>query len=207
MAITPAERETLLKRLELARVAKLKKQEEAKAAKAAKTEAKIAPSEPVTAPVAEPVAPEPAPMSQEIQSPVIEPKPAVDASVPPPIPDLVTASRKKPAKKVKMPESDESEEEDDILPKKKNSKTAKKETPKFMKITLYKEPHDKQAFQSLLESIQNPAEYEYEPEPTPEPSPPPFVKPPRSLVHQGSKTQMIKPMVNENRALALSFFG
>lgn len=204
MAITPAERETLLKRLELARVAKLKKQEEAKAAKAAKTEAKIAPSEP--APVVEPVAPEPAPVSQEIQSPVIESKPAVDASVPPPIPDLVAASRKKPAKKVKMPESDESEE-DDILPKKKNSKTAKKETPKFMKITLYKEPQDKQAFQSLLESIQNPAEYEYDDAPAPEPSPPPFVKPPRSLVHQGSKTHMIKPMVNENRALALSFFG
>lgn len=200
MAITPAERDVLLKRLELARVAKLKKQEEAKAAKAAKT----APApEPVAAPAP---APEPVPVppvSQEIQSPVVEPM------VAPPVPDLVAASRKKPAKKVCLPISDDEDEEEVAIPKKK--KVVKKEQP-YMKLKIYREPTNPQAFQSLLESIHNPPEYEDEPEPEPEPpAPVPFARPPRVL-HSNHK-QSVRPMVGADRKLedtrnmALAFFS
>ena len=196
MAITPAERDVLLKRLELARVAKLKKQEEAKAAKAAKT----APApEPVAAPAPAPApAPEP-PVSQEIQSPVVEPM------VAPPVPDLVAASRKKPAKKVCLPVSSDEDEEVE-LPKKK--KVVKKEQP-YMKLKIYREPTNPAAFQSLLESIHNPPEYEDVPEPEP-PAPAPFVRPPRVL-HSNQK-QNVRPMVGADRkfedarAAAMAFF-
>jgi hypothetical protein len=188
MAITPAERDVLLKRLELARVAKLKKQEEAKAAKAAKT----APApEPVPAPEPEP---EP-PVSQEIH-----PSP----SDPIPIPE---APKKKAAKKVCLPVSDDEEEEEE-KPKKKN-KVIKKEQP-YMKLKIYREPTNPAAFQSLLESIHNPPEYEDVPEPEP-PAPAPFVRPPRVL-HSNQK-QNVRPMVGADRkfedarAAAMAFFS
>jgi hypothetical protein len=194
MAITPAERDVLLKRLELARIAKIKKQEEAKAAKAVK-----AAPEPVVAPPA----PAPEPVPQEIQSPVIEPM------VAPPVPDLVAASRKKPAKKVCLPISDdEDEEEEAVLPKKKSKPFAKKEQP-YMKLKIYREPTNPQAFQSLLESINNPPEYEDEPEP---PAPVPFARPPR-VVHSNSKAQSVRPMAGadrkfeDTRNMAMAFFS
>jgi hypothetical protein len=189
MAITPAERDVLLKRLELARIAKIKKQEEAKAAKAAK--ATPAP-EPVAAPAPEPI-PEP-PVSQEIQSPPSDPIP---------IPE---APKKKQAKKVCLPVSSDEEEEEE-KPKKK-SKVVKKDMP-YMKLKIYREPTNPQAFQSLLESIHNPPEYEDEPAPIPEPAP--FVKPPRML-HSNQK-QNIRPMVGADRkfedarAAAMAFFS
>lgn len=193
MAITPAERDVLLKRLELARIAKIKKQDEAKAAKAAKT----APApEPVAAP-----APEPIPVPEPIQSPVVEPM------VAPPVPDLVAASRKKPAKKVCLPVS--SDEDDEVELPKKKSKVVKKEQP-YMKIKIFREPTNPQAFQSLLESIHNPPEYEDEPAPIPEP-PVPFARPPRVL-HSNQK-QNVRPMVGVDRKLedarnmALAFFS
>lgn len=196
MAITPAERDVLLKRLELARIAKIKKQDEAKAAKAAKTEP--AP-EPVAVPAPEPI-PAP-PVSQEIQSPVVEPM------VAPPVPDLVAASRKKPAKKVCLPVSDDESDEEVAMPKKK--KVVKKEQP-YMKIKIFREPTNPQAFQSLLESIHNPPEYEDEPAPIPEP-PVPFARPPRVL-HSNQK-QNVRPMVGADRKLedarnmAMAFFS
>lgn len=196
MAITAAERDVLLKRLELARIAKIKKQEDAKAAKAAKTEPAPAP-----APVPEPT-PAP-PVSQEIQSPPSEP---IDIPV---VPDLVKASRK-PAKKVCLPVSDDESEEEVAMPKKK--KTVKKEVP-YMKIKLYKEPRDPEAFQQLLENINNPPEYEDDlpRAPAPEPEPAPFVRPPRVL-HNNNKP-LVRPMVGgdrkmeEARQMALAFFS
>jgi hypothetical protein len=192
MAITPAERDVLLKRLELARIAKIKKQDEAKAAKAAKAEPVTAP-----APAPEPIPiPEP-PVLQEIQSPPSEPIP---------IPD---APKKKAAKKVCLPISSDEEEEEE-KPKKK-SKTVKKEMP-YMKLKIYREPNNPQAFQSLLESIHNPPEYEDEPAPAPAPEPPaPFARPPRVL-HSNQK-QNIRPMVGADRkfedarAAAMAFFS
>lgn len=193
MAITPAERDVLLKRLELARIAKIKKQDEAKAAKAAKT----APApEPVAAPPAPEPIPEPTPVSQEIQSP--------PASEPIPIPE----PKKKAAKKVCLPVSSDEDDEEE-KPKKKVKALGKKE-PKYLKIVLYKEPADKQAFQSLLESIHNPPEYEDEPEPEP-PAPIPFARPPRVL-HSNQK-QSVRPMAGADRKLedarnmAMAFFS
>jgi len=191
MAITPAERDVLLKRLELARIAKIKKQDEAKAAKAAKTEPVAAPT-----PAPEPIPiPEP-PVLQEIQSP---------PSAPIPIPE----PKKKTAKKVCLPVSSDEEEEEE-KPKKK-SKTVKKEMP-YMKLKIYREPSNPQAFQSLLESIHNPPEYEDEPAPAPAPEPPvPFARPPRVL-HSNQK-QNIRPMVGADRkfedarAAAMAFFS
>jgi len=208
MAITAQERDVLLKRLELARIAKIKKQDEAKAAKAAK--AAPAP-EPVVAPTPapEPIPiPEP-PVLQEISSSanaercersVAQSPP----SAPIPIPD---APKKKAAKKVCLPVSSDEEEEEE-KPKKK-SKTVKKEMP-YMKLKIYREPNNPQAFQSLLESIHNPPEYEDEPAPAPEP-PAPFARPPRVL-HSNQK-QNVRPMAGADRkfedarAAAMAFFS
>jgi hypothetical protein len=194
MAITAAERDVLLKRLELARVAKLAKQEQAKAAKAAKAEPAPAP-----APVPAPTPDVPIPVTEEIQSPVVAP----------PVPDLVAASRKKPAKKVSLPSDDESDEEV-AMPKKKKP-VAKKEAC-YMKLKIYREPTNPQAFQSLLESIHNPPEYEdEEPAPPSEPIPIPFAKPPRVL-HSNVKPS-VRPMIGadrkmeDTRQMALSFFS
>lgn len=195
MAITAAERDVLLKRLELARVAKLKKQEETKAAKAAK-----AAPEPVAAPV--PDVPAPAPVSQEIQSPPSEPIPI------PEVPDLVKMSRK-PQKKVCLPVSDD-EEEEVVMPKK--QKVIKKKEQPYMKLKIYREPTNPQAFQSLLESINNPPEYEEEEQPAPEPpAPQPFIRPPRVL-HSNIKSS-VRPMIGADRKLedaraaAMAFFS
>jgi hypothetical protein len=191
MAITPAERDVLLKRLELARIAKIKKQDEAKAAKAAKAEPVAAPT-----PAPEPIPiPEPTPVSQEIQSPPSEPIP-------------IPEPKKKAAKKVCLPVSDDEEEEEE-KPKKK-SKVVKKEQP-YMKLKIYREPTNPQAFQSLLESIHNPPEYEDETEPEP-PVPIPFARPPRVL-HSNSKAQTVRPMAGADRKLedarnmAMAFFS
>jgi hypothetical protein len=193
MAISAAERDVLLKRLELARVAKLKKQEETKAAKAAK-----AAPEPVAAPV-----PAPEPVPEPIQSPPpSEPIPI------PEVPDLVKISRK-PQKKVCLPVSDD-EEEEVVMPKK--QKVVKKKEQPYMKLKIYREPTNPQAFQSLLESIHNPPEYEEEEQPAPEPpAPQPFIRPPRVL-HSNSK-QTIRPMIGADRKLedaraaAMAFFS
>ena len=200
MAISAAERDVLLKRLELARVAKLKKQEETKAAKAA-AKAAAAPA-PAPAPAPEPVA-APVPEPEPIQSPPpSEPIPI------PEVPDLVKMSRK-PAKKACLPVSDD-EEEEVVMPKK--QKVVKKKEQPYMKLKIYREPTNPQAFQSLLESIHNPPEYEEEEQPAPEPpAPQPFIRPPRVL-HSNSK-QTIRPMVGADRkledarALAMSFFS
>ena len=190
MAITAAERDILLKRLELARIAKIAKQDALKAAKAAK--AAPAP-EPVPAPVPEPI-PEP-PVSQEIQSPPSEPIPIYEA-------------KKKPAKKVCLPVS--SDEDDEVELPKKKSKVIKKEQP-YMKLKIYREPTNPQAFQSLLESIHNPPEYEDLIEPEPPAPLPPFARPPRVL-HSNQK-QNVRPMVSADRKLedtrqmALAFFS
>lgn len=197
MAITAAERDVLLKRLELARVAKLKKQEEAKAAKAAK-----AAPEPV-APAPVPAVPEPAPVPEPIQSPPrSEPIPI------PEVPDLVKMSRK-PAKKACLPVSDD-EEEEVVMPKK--QKVVKKKEQPYMKLKIYREPTNPQAFQSLLESIHNPPEYEEEERPAPEPpAPQPFIRPPRVL-HSNIK-QTVRPMIGADRKLedaraaAMAFFS
>lgn len=192
MAITPQERDVLLKRLELARIAKIKKQDEAKAAKAAKTAPAPEPAPPASEPI--PI-PEPAPVSLEIQSP--------PASEPIPIPE----PKKKPAKKVCLPVSDDEDEEEE-KPKKK-SKVVKKEQP-YMKLKIYREPTNPQAFQSLLESIHNPPEYEDAPEPEP-PAPIPFARPPRVL-HSNQK-QSVRPMAGADRKLedarnmAMAFFS
>lgn len=192
MAITPAERDVLLKRLELARIAKIKKQDEAKAAKAAKAAPAPEPAPPASEPI--PI-PEPTPVSVEIQSP--------PASEPIPIPE----PKKKPAKKVCLPVSDDEDEEEE-KPKKK-SKVVKKEQP-YMKLKIYREPSNPQAFQSLLESIHNPPEYEDEPAPEP-PAPVPFVRPPRVL-HSNQK-QSVRPMAGADRKLedarnmAMAFFS
>ena len=194
MAITAAERDILLKRLENARIAKIKKQDEAKAAKAAKAAPEPAP--PAPAPASEPIPiPEPAPVSLEIQSPPSEPIP-------------IPEPKKKAAKKVCLPISDDEDEEEEEKPKKKKV-VAKKEQP-YMKLKIYREPTNPQAFQSLLESIHNPPEYEDEPAPEP-PAPVPFARPPRVL-HSNQK-QSVRPMIGADRKLedarnmALAFFS
>lgn len=197
MAITAAERDVLLKRLELARVAKLKKQEEAKAAKAAKA---------TPAPVPDPVL-EPVPVPVAVPEPIQSPPPSEPIPIPE-VPDLVKMSRK-PAKKVCLPVSDD-EEEEVVMPKK--QKVVKKKEQPYMKLKIYREPTNPQAFQSLLESIHNPPEYEEVEQPAPEPPAlQPFIRPPRVL-HSNSK-QTIRPMVGADRkledarALAMSFFS
>ena len=195
MAISAAERDVLLKRLELARVAKLKKQEETKAAKAAK-----AAPEPVAAHVPDVPAP-------DVPIPIQSPPPSEPIHIPE-VPDLVKISRK-PQKKVCLPVSDD-EEEEVVMPKK--QKVVKKKEQPYMKLKIYREPTNPQAFQSLLESIHNPPEYEEEEQPAPEPpAPQPFIRPPRVL-HSNSK-QTIRPMIGADRKLedaraaAMAFFS
>ena len=82
-----------------------------------------------------------------------------------------------------------------------------------MKLKIYREPTNPQAFQSLLESIHNPPEYEDEPEPISEPpAPVPFARPPRVL-HSNSKSQSVRPMPGADRKfedarnMAMAFFS
>jgi hypothetical protein len=200
MVISDAEKKVLLQRLELARVAKQKKAAEAKAAKEAKQPPAPAPA-PV--PVPEPV-PEPTPEPVVVE----ERPPASDPIDIPPIPDLVKAS-KKPAKKVVLPDSD-SEEEEVVMPKKK--KTMKKDAP-YMKIKLYKEPSNPEAFQHLLEAVNDQGgEYEEEEQEAP---PPPFIKGPRVLQKVGVAPKRGAPSsltaedvkAAELRRLAFEVFG
>ena len=200
MVISDAEKKVLLQRLELARVAKQKKAAEAKAAKEAK----------------QPLAPAPAPVPEPAPEPTPEPEPIVPppASEPidiPVVPDLVKASRK-PAKKVVLPDSDS--EEEVIMPKKK--KTVKKDVP-YMKIKLYKEPSNPEAFQHLLEAV-NDQGGEYEEEDEQEalpPGPSPVIKGPRVLQKVGVAPKRGAPSsltaedvkAAELRRLAFEVFG
>lgn len=195
MVISDAEKKVLLQRLELARVAKQKKAAEAKAAKEAKQ-----PPAPAPAPAPEPV-PEPTPEPEPIAPP-----PASEPIDIPVVPDLVKASRK-PAKKVVLPDSDS--EEEVIMPKK---KTAKKDVP-YMKIKLYKEPSNPEAFQHLLEAVNDQGgEYEEEEQEAP---PPPFIKGPRVLQKVGVAPKRGTPSsltaedvkAAELRRLAFEVFG
>jgi len=200
MVISDAEKKVLLQRLELARVAKQKKAAEAKAAKEAK----------------QPLAPAPAPVPEPAPEPTPEPEPIVPppASEPidiPVVPDLVKASRK-PAKKVVLPDSDS--EEEVIMPKKK--KTVKKDVP-YMKIKLYKEPSNPEAFQHLLEAVNDQGgEYEEEDEQEAPPSgPSPVIKGPRVLQKVGVAPKRGAPSsltaedvkAAELRRLAFEVFG
>jgi hypothetical protein len=196
MAITEAEKKVLLERLEKARVAKQAKAAEAKKAKEAK-------QAPVPAP-----APEPTPAPERSPEPASEP---IDIPV---VPDLVAASRK-PAKKVCLLPSDSEEEEEVILPKKKKTVPVAKKEPKYMKIVLYKEPQDKQAFQQLLEAVNdNGGEYDDEPE-APAPAPREYHKGPRVVqkVGAGPRNTPVRTVTREDieteelRKLAMLAFG
>lgn len=190
MVISDAEKKVLLQRLELARVAKQKKAAEAKAAK--ETKQPLAPA-PTPAPV-----PEPEPVVVEEKPPASDP---IDIPL---IPDLVKAS-KKPVKKVVLPDSD-SEEEEVVMPKKK-----KKEVP-YMKLKLYREPSNPQAFQQLLEAVND---TQYTDEEEQEAPPPPFIKGPRVLQKvgvapkRGTPSSLTQEDVKaaEMRRLALEIFG
>lgn len=201
MVISDSEKKVLLERLEKARIAK-----QAKAAEAKKAKEQAAPA-PVPAPVP---APEPTPVPEPV---VVEEKPpASDPIDIPPVPDLVKAS-KKPAKKVVLPDSD-SEEEEVVMPKKSKGKAvAKKDVPKFAKIVLYREPSNPEAFQQLLEAV-NDNQYEEEEEQTP-PPPPPIIKGARVLQKvgvapkRGAPSSLTQEDVKaaELRRLALEIFG
>ena len=203
MVISDSEKKVLLQRLELARVAKQKKAAEAKAAKEAKQPPAPAPA-PVPVPEPEPV---PEPVVAEERPPASDP---IDI---PPVPDLVKAS-KKPAKKVVLPDSD-SEEEEVVMPKKKK-KTVKKDVP-YMKIKLYKEPSNPEAFQHLLEAVNDQGgEYEEEDEQeAPPPGPSPVIKGPRVLQKVGVAPKRGAPSsltaedvkAAEMRRLAFEIFG
>jgi hypothetical protein len=214
MPISEAEKKVLLERLELARVAKQKKAEEAKAAKSMKKAPEPAPAPaPVTAPPVVIPAPAPAP------APVPEERPPVSEPIDiPEVPDLVTASRK-PAKgkKVVLPDSDSDSDSEVAMPKKKKKAVAKKDTP-FLKIKLYKEPQDKQAFNNLLQAVAGEVEEEEEEE-VEAPPPPPPQKPyhkgphvfhrvgatPRGAVSKSLTKEEIE--ATELRRLALQIFG
>lgn len=191
MVISDSEKKVLLERLEKARIAK-----QAKAAEAKKAKEQAAPA---PAPVP---APEPEPVVVEEKPPASDP---IDI---PPVPDLVKAS-KKPVKKVVLPDSDS--EEEVVMPKKKKT-TAKKDVP-YMKIKLYKEPSNPEAFQQLLEAV-NDNQYEEEEEHTP-PPPPPIIKGPRVLQRvgiapkRGGASSLTAEDVKaaELRRLALEIFG
>ena len=196
MVISDSEKKVLLERLEKARIAK---QAKAAEAKKAKEQAAAAPA-PAPAPVP---APEPEPVV------VVEEKPpASDPIDIPVVPDLVKAS-KKPAKKVVLPDSDS--EEEVVMPKKKKTTTTKKDVP-YMKIKLYKEPSNPEAFQQLLEAV-NDNQYEDEEEQTP--PPPPIIKGPRVLQKvgvapkRGGASSLTAEDVKaaELRRLALEIFG
>ena len=196
MVISDFEKKVLLERLEKARIAK-----QAKAAEAKKAKEQAAAAAPVPAPVPVPV-PEPEPVVVEEKPPASDP---IDI---PPVPDLVRAS-KKPVKKVVLPDSDS--EEEVVMPKKKKT-TAKKDVP-YMKIKLYKEPSNPEAFQQLLEAV-NDNQYEEEEEHTP-PPPPPIIKGPRVLQRvglapkRGGASSLTAEDVKaaELRRLALEIFG
>ena len=125
---------------------------------------------------------------------------------------MVAASRK-PAKgkKAALPDSDS--EEEVVMPKKKKA-VAKKDTP-FLKIKLYKEPQDKQAFQNLLQAVAGEVEEEEE---EVSPSPPPqrqYHKGPQVLQRVGAAPRNSAPKTiskeeieaAEMRRLALQIFG
>lgn len=158
MVISADEKKILLARLEKARETKAAKA----AAKKKETLADVKEPEP-PAPVPAPVAvlpPAPAPI------PVEEKPPASDPIDIPAVPDLVAASKKKPAKKACLPvESDSDSDDEVLLPPKKG---AKKQA--YMKIKIYKEPKNTAAFQSLIEAVQD---EQPEEEPAPEPTPAP----------------------------------
>jgi hypothetical protein len=194
MGITEAEKKVLLERLEKARIAK-----QAKAAEAKKSKSAHVP-EPAPAHV-----PEPAPAPAPVPEPTPEP-----ASEPIPIPE----PKKKPAKKVCLPVSSDEDEEEEEKPKKKAKPVAKKE-PKYMKIVLYKEPQDKQAFQQLLEAVNdNGGEYDDEPE-APAPAPREYHKGPRVVqkVGAGPRNTPVRTVTKEDieteelRKLAMLAFG
>lgn len=200
MVISDAEKKVLLQRLELARVAKQKKAAEAKAAKEAKQPPAPAPA-PVPVPEPEPV---PEPVVAEERPPASDP---IDI---PPVPDLVKAS-KKPAKKVVLPDSDS--EEEVVMPKKK--KTMKKDAP-YMKIKLYKEPSNPEAFQHLLEAVNDQGgEYDEDEQEAPPPGPSPIIKGPRVLQKVGVAPKRGAPSsltaedvkAAELRRLAFEVFG
>jgi len=196
MVISDSEKKVLLERLEKARIAK-----QAKAAEAKKAKEQAAAAAPVPAPVPVP-APEPEPVVVEEKPPASDP---IDIPV---VPDLVKAS-KKPVKKVVLPDSDS--EEEVVMPKKKKTTTTKKDVP-YMKIKLYKEPSNPEAFQQLLEAV-NDNQYEDEEEQTP--PPPPIIKGPRVLQKvgvapkRGGASSLTAEDVKaaELRRLALEIFG
>lgn len=202
MVISDAEKKVLLQRLELARVAKQKKAAEAKAAKEAKQPPAPAPA-PAPVPEPEPL-PEPEPV-------VVEEKPPASTPIDiPPVPDLVSAS-KRPAKKVSLPDSDS--EEEPVMPKKK--KVEKKKDVPYMKIKLYKEPSNPEAFQQLLEAVNDQGGYEDEEQEAPPPVPSPFIKGPRVIQKVGVAPKRGTPSsltpedvkAAELRRLALEIFG
>ena len=197
MVISDSEKKVLLERLEKARIAK-----QAKAAEAKKAKEQAAAAAPAPAPVP---APEPEPVV------VVEEKPPASEPIDiPVVPDLVKAS-KKPVKKVCLPVESDSEEEEVVMPKKKKTTTTKKDVP-YMKIKLYKEPSNPEAFQQLLEAV-NENQYEDEEEQTP--PPPPIIKGPRVLQKvgvapkRGGASSLTPEDVKaaELRRLALEIFG
>jgi hypothetical protein len=87
--------------------------------------------------------------------------------------------------------------------------------PRYLKIVLYKEPSNPEAFQQLLEAVNdNGGEYEEEEEHTP-PPPPPIIKGPRVLQKvgvapkRGGASSLTAEDIKaaEMRRLALEIFG
>ena len=172
MVITESEKKVLLERLALAREAKQKKAKEAKEAK----QADVAPPPVISAAAISAAAISAAPVPE-----VVAPVPVAEPMVWLNMPEEVGASgKKKPTKKVKLPDSDEDSEEEAVLPPKKK-KIAQKETA-YMKIKIYREPKNAENLQNLLAAVQD--EQGPEQEPVPEPQPPTWIKPPRLLVQQ-----------------------
>jgi hypothetical protein len=181
MVISAQDKAILLERLQRARETKAAKA----AAKKKETPASVKEPEP-PAPVA---VPPPAPVP-EPPAPAPEPVPPVV----PDVPDLVAMSRKKPAKKKKVESSDDDsdEEEAELPPKKGKSKSQK---PKYMKIVVYREPKNPNAFQSLVEAIQDE-------QPEPEPEPVYFASPPASdSIGRGCKFDIKNKTKPEGRSL------
>jgi hypothetical protein len=154
MVISADDKKILLARLEKARETKAAKA----AAKKKETLADVKePEPPAPAPVvAPPPVPEPAP--------IVPPPPSEPIDIPA-VPDLVAASKRKPAKKKRVESSDEDSDDEPVLPPKKG---AKKQA--YMKIKIYKEPKNAAAFQSLIEAVQDEQPEEPEPEPAPVPA-------------------------------------
>lgn len=160
MVISSSDKAILLERLQKARETKAAKA----AAKKKETLASVKePEPPAPAPVAVPSpAPEPAP--------IVPPPPSEPIDIPA-VPNLVAASKRKPAKKKRVESSDEDSDSDDepVLPPKKG-KGKKVEKSKYMKVVIYREPKNAAAFQSLIEAVQD---EQPEEEPAPEPTPAP----------------------------------